>query len=246
LFQFFWTDSVNLYRRQSLKNQSKKLKLILTGSCLALTANVLELKKMSSDSELRRMEIAIKYKNARTGGFQGCSNFGNGCDFNGFYLAQYSPEGLCNNCELKQFPNRYRGCLFCGRAIQYGLICHPCQDGFKKWAFDLFYTEGVNSNHLELGIFVFVRMEMRDSHQYQQKVRQRCPIKVFELAGLRHKWPGFYAGQDQWVKPDPNELREKIDITDLIWENKSDVIERELKKIGISIYDEIQYISINS
>jgi hypothetical protein len=90
---------------------------------------------MSYDSEFQKMMVADRSRRSRTNGFQGCKNLGKGCDFDGFYLATYSPEGLCSKCELKEFPFRYQGCAFCGEAIRYSIFCWGCERGVAKGDF---------------------------------------------------------------------------------------------------------------
>jgi hypothetical protein len=84
------------------------------------------------DSELYKIKVACKSRKKLTNGFQGCTNNGRGCDFDGFYLCTYSPEGLCKDCESKQFPERYHGCCFCRKAIKYSLTCGNCEEGFRE------------------------------------------------------------------------------------------------------------------
>jgi hypothetical protein len=54
-------------------------------------------------------------------------------------------------------------------------------------------------------------------------------------------WPGFHAGDNKWLKPNPLELSAQI-VSDITWETKVTVIERELKKLGISIYNDVQIL----
>lgn len=55
---------------------------------------------------------ANRARSNNTGGFQGCKNK-EVCGFDGFYLARYSPDGLCDNCNFKEHPERFVACLFC-------------------------------------------------------------------------------------------------------------------------------------
>lgn len=63
-------------------------------------------------AEFAKMAFAMRARAKGKYGFEGCKNKAK-CGFNGFYLASYSPEGLCDDCEFKQFPKRYVACLFC-------------------------------------------------------------------------------------------------------------------------------------
>lgn len=74
----------------------------------------------TSDSDYDKRVCARRGALNGTDGFQGCANFGNGCEFDGFYLARYSKEGLCRKCEFKTFPERYHGCMFCRKAMPSG------------------------------------------------------------------------------------------------------------------------------
>lgn len=65
-------------------------------------------------SEFAKMKRAQQSRRKQEDGFQGCVNKAT-CGFGGYYLAEYSPEGLCNDCELQRFPERYVACLFCRR-----------------------------------------------------------------------------------------------------------------------------------
>jgi hypothetical protein len=184
------------------------------------------------DSELIKMASAIASKNKKSDGFQGCKNYGKSCNFNGFYLAKYSPEGLCSNCELKEFPDRYYGCCFCGKAIDYYNSCWSCRDGFSEWALNLFYNKNENSKYdiIRNGIYML--------NTVIPKIK--LPVRIAIRAKINEKWLGFYEGDNQWIIPDPFELKNNIDISDICWENKFEVLKRELEKNGLYIYEEIQ------
>jgi hypothetical protein len=49
-------------------------------------------------------------------------------------------------------------------------------------------------------------------------------------------WPGFYAGGNKWIIP----AQMDMDFKDITWDNKQDVIRRELEKNGIYIDHEVQ------
>ena len=57
-------------------------------------------------------ESAIRSRIKGTNGFQGCVNKER-CRQYGFYLNTYSKEGLCEECECDQFPERFVACPFC-------------------------------------------------------------------------------------------------------------------------------------
>src|ERR1700722_12006380 len=83
-------------------------------------------------------------------GLQCCKNYPESCDFFGFFGYRYSGEGLCKECELKDFPLRFSGCKFCGKAIKKRFACLSCTDGFSDWLFDLFYRPDVHSPSTKL------------------------------------------------------------------------------------------------
>lgn len=56
------------------------------------------LEMFRGDKEFPKMCAARVAASNREHGFQGCVNLGKGCDFDGFYLATYSPEGECGKC----------------------------------------------------------------------------------------------------------------------------------------------------
>ncbi len=224
--------------------------------------------------EFIRERSAIRCKTEGIGGFQGCRNYGNGCDFRGFYLARYSDEGFCDDCELKEFPARYYGCLFCRKAIKLGIVCKPCKRVFEQWAFNLFYNKNADSESTPSRFAHATENETNDwklwsnvghgvtdlLRYYDHPVDCHKPeIKAFKISGhYSDLWPGFYIGENQWVKPDPFELKgiqmasktpfddcfpkkqNKIDISDINWDNRADVLKRELNKLGIYIYSNIQ------
>jgi hypothetical protein len=203
------------------------------------------------------MMQAERSKAKRTDGFQGCVNYGNGCDFGGFYLATYSPEGYCSKCELKHSPERYNGCCFCGKAIQFGGACWGCEEGFSNWLFDLFYNKNENSRSTTSIFAIESPDETNDWKIWQtisigisclkDELHSSSDIKVSQIAGINNNWPGFYMGNDEWHRPNPFDLKGgidiDIDINDITWDNKSQVLMRELKKKGIHLDREIQYKS---
>jgi hypothetical protein len=189
-----------------------------------------------NDSEWDKIEFAQKSRHNRTYGFQGCANLNKGCDFNGFYLCTYSPEGLCEDCELKQFPERFYGCCFCRRAIRYGRMCYNCDREFSKWL-DLVFLNHENKDWrfrqtVEQGIYRLMH------HDHKAK---KLPFLIQQQSKYNDKWPGFHLGDLKWIMIDPILLRDKIDISDIKWDDSREVLERELKKVGISLYEEIQF-----
>lgn len=88
------------------------------------------------DSEMAKMVFARNSAQRKIHGFQGCKNQ-KVCGFDGFYLAQYSPEGLCSDCEFNRFPDRFVACLFCRQpnskiGDSKSNNCLMCCGNFKK------------------------------------------------------------------------------------------------------------------
>ena len=207
---------------------------------------------MATDSDLRKMDIADACRRRRTDGFQGCKNYGYGCDFGGFYLACYSCEGLCANCELKQFPDRFNGCPFCGYVIRHSTFCWECDHSFSEWLFNVFYNKNPSSrstmsifdikndnetNDWNLWLCVITGIRFLIIHN-----THGVPFRHMEFAYLSpsKQWKGFHTGNEQFTWIDPFEFKKHVDISDITWDNKEDVLMRELKKNGIRIYEEIQ------
>lgn len=87
----------------------------------ALTAIILysaQAHAMSTlERDLQTLDFLCEAKAKGSYGFQGCAKKAT-CGMQGYYLAQYSPEGLCEKCELAEFPKRFIACLFCRRPIK--------------------------------------------------------------------------------------------------------------------------------
>lgn len=190
-----------------------------------------------NDSEWDKIEFSLKSRQNRTNGFQGCVNYGKGCDFAGFYLCTYSREGLCTDCEIKEFPDRFYGCCFCRKAINYGRICYHCEREFEKWLEDLFLNQNEVKDWrfrqtVEQGIYRLMH------HDHKAK---KLPLLIQQQSRYDDKWPGFHLGGLKWTKIDPVSLRNNIDISDITWDDSREILERELCKVGIRIYEEVQF-----
>ncbi|KKL83336.1 hypothetical protein LCGC14_1975760, partial [marine sediment metagenome] len=183
-----------------------------------------------NDSECDKMLSARRSAKNKKDGFQGCANLGKGCDFNGFYLCTYSPEGLCTHCEIKQFPERYRGCLFCRRPLKYD-CCLTCGSGFEEWIKKHTNIE-TDAKHYGYGQAQFRMCNKDDIPKLNFIEMKREPF---------YKWPGFYIGDKQWTIPDIH-IRTGEEIT---FDNCHNVLERLLNKHGINIYNDIQYVPKN-
>lgn len=185
------------------------------------------------------MMIAESCKKSATGGFQGCKNYPTTCSFDGFYLAQYSPEGLCNNCELKEFPDRFHGCICCGYAIDYhSHFCFDCKRGIDEWLRLLFRSSPKNKeffNEINIGVHCIVGYGSEKTAYHSKRKLNLPPL------GISHKWPGFHTGSETFITPAISQLSSQVNINDITWGNKETVLMRELEKINIRLYDQIQY-----
>lgn len=202
------------------------------------------------DSEINKLFFAEKCRKKGTHGFQGCVNFGKGCKESGYYLVTYSKEGLCHDCELKQFPERWYGCIFCRKAINFNNACHSCEQGFKSWASEFFkimkkHPKSKINETEDRRSFIhdtrYVRYLITDNDQ-----AQKLPFLVAERPDYWGQWPGFHVGGLKWVKPDPHDFDQPIDMSDMISENFIKVYVRELEKFGIFIYNDVQILPIEN
>ena len=203
------------------------------------------------DRELAKEQAALRSGRLRINGYQGCVNYGKQfidtpvkhpkgvtlqtptgtldlgivCNFDGYYLARYSPEGLCTKCELRQFPDRFHGCSFCRSPLSKdsGPSCLWCSTGFEKWGCNLFKSKG---KYYEQGLFRLATYGLNNSFR-------SCPF--ITRTDCLSEWPGFYCGNNKWVIPDADKLKDKCDISDITWENSCHVIHRELLKLGIDV-----------
>jgi hypothetical protein len=191
---------------------------------------------MCSDSEIDKMEQAMRCRVAGKRGFEGCINWREkrGCTFSGFYLAKYTREGECPDCALKSHPELYQGCALCGRAQKSSGYCYGCFGYYEGWLFALFFKPNVES---KTGTSTYdTNEEGFDYEKYKAVchgvhtivkyvVHESVPIRIPDW-GSSKEWVGF-----DGHKPDPFVLKPRIDISDITYENSADVLVRELKKL---------------
>ena len=174
-------------------------------------------------------DIVDRDRMNKTSGFEGCINFEKGCEFGGYYLCTYSKEGLCKQCEIKQFPERFHGCLFCRGALPLILyICLDCNAGFKNWV-----QEHTNIHDGEAAIHhgqaAFRLMEEKSEEDMDFISTKTC-----------NSWPGFYLGDKKWIIPDINLVTKE----EIGWDNCHDVLRKLLKENGIDIHADVQYTDL--
>ena len=109
----------------------------IKGLCLVVIV-MSETPCLGGEGEWQTMESAIQCRAQRSGGFQGCVNQAE-CGYDGHYLAEYSPEGLCRGCEFKRYPERFVACLFCRKpnlkcaANELSRNCLNCSQAVGKF-----------------------------------------------------------------------------------------------------------------
>jgi len=215
------------------------------------------------DNELEKITMSRQSRLNRSDGFQGCANLGKGCDFTGFYLCRYSLEGLCDDCEIKQHPERYHGCASCGHAIQYKYLCTGCADGFGRWLFDVFYNKNDKSKttttifdssgenetnnwglwHTIKGYVFVLSQKFVENNEIKPVIRN--PIKP----RFYGEWPGFRVDGvvgDTYTKLDPYEFRTTHNI--VVGDLQKNLTPKELLDMlgtfGITPYSNVQYTNI--
>jgi len=134
-------------------------------------------------------------KTTQSNGFQGCVNREQ-CGNYGYYLARYSQEGLCRQCEFELFPERYVACPFC-RAPMYkcgkqmlSFICHCCLSKVQGMLISLLQmnNDWKHIHALELGIFRYL---IASEHTIQRN--SIAAVGAYTNA-FNYEWPGFYCG----------------------------------------------------
>lgn len=178
------------------------------------------------DSELYKMAFAVESNKNKINGFEGCINWRK-CKFEGFYLCTYSPEGLCGECEIKEFPDRFYGCLFCREPTQYGQCCLDCESGFEKWVIK--HTNISERAYIsEYSAFRLCNPKVIVKHKF---------INIKRISF--NTWSGFYVGNNKWVIPDV-QLKTNTKIT-LNTRNSDEILNKLLDENGIFIFEDIQY-----
>ncbi len=149
-------------------------------------------------------------------GFNTCAN----CGKRDNYYNHYSKEGLCKNCELNEYPERFYGCIFCRRPQRYEYYCLVCISGFSTWV-------EKNANIDEY--LAASKLCYNDEKMIKNPFIKR-DIDFYD------KWSGFYIGDNKWEIYDVKMKTNRA----VTFENSREVLEELLNENGIDIYAEIQ------
>jgi len=153
-----------------------------------------------------------------------------------------SPEDLCVDCEIKQFPNRFHGCGFCRRPLRDLFACTTCRIGFAEWIKDVIPPETV--------ILAKVRKQATRiiSGIVESGFIQNREF-LYQESQLMCRWPGFYAGPlnvrkngkihdaylPTWIVPErikiPDEFKSFVMTRDLARITKFEMFEKNLLQI---------------
>lgn len=194
-----------------------------------------------NDREVDQMIFARKSAKRRENGFEGCKNKEE-CGFKGFYLAKYSKEGLCSDCELKSYPERFYGCLFCRNAEKLkGYCCLKCYSGFTSYIGENieFITDAISADSQASHRLTNTSISFKFIPR-----KELSTLPFVEHGKFTKKWPGFYCGKNEqgihsWIKPNFIKDGEKTKL-EVNWDNCHIVLNDFLKSNGITIEEEIQ------
>ena len=166
-----------------------------------------------------------------------------------------SSEGLCLECEITTYPQRFHGCAFCRRPLRDLFACTTCRMGFAEWIKDVIPPETLvlksvreQANNIVTGVIESGYIENREF--------------LFRESQLMCRWPGFYAGtlninqdgsrNDQWLPTwiipgeveIPNEAKGLSISTDLTKIAQFKMFELKLTEIlehnGINLFNNVQ------
>lgn len=105
-------------------------------------------------------------------------------------LQPFSREGLCIDCEINDFPQRFHGCIYCRNPMCCSNICLKCNIGFNKWIEK--YVRVINYSNDKL-------MLINDLMSIHEKLAQYANFPF--IKNNTNNWPGFYAGNNNWIIP---------------------------------------------
>lgn len=137
----------------------------------------------------------VQYRN-QVKTLEGCKNK-HSCGNYGYASKVFSPEGLCKECEFKQYPERFVACPFCRRpTTKYGekMVSFPC----LRCRIDIerLLVQALKLNddmeHVHYGLEI-------GAHEYFNKIpyevyRKCIPSLGITGAALKCQCPGMYRG----------------------------------------------------
>jgi len=154
------------------------------------------------------------------------------CQKCGMHELFFSDQGICEDCEFAQFPDRFTGCTFCHARQTYQGACVACQCGFEEWTVSMLTTKSTpfeTKQRIRKGVLGLL----------ENKATQfKCSLNTDQKHG---EWKGFYCADGIWRFPLIAEPR----LADLTDDNQQEVVMRELKNMGISLGSEIMMKQIN-
>lgn len=177
------------------------------------------------------------------------------------FLNKFSSEGLCYNCEVLKFPNRFRGCMFCKRPIRGKNSCTICADGFEEWLKSEINLIGMTGYIIKKIARNLLNERKLDIHDINDANDKQFIIRNDDNF---YNWPGFYVGNYSecfyvgnysecsdnfypiWIIPKLHKKLdcldiEKLNYLDLINISKYKLILLDLLKINnINLYDNTQ------
>lgn len=134
----------------------------------------------------------------------------------------FSIEGLCLDCEVMIYPERFHGCGFCKRPIRERFSCTICTIGFTEWVKRSIYPTDKISNQVKKAAWDLVNKSINEMPIFENNL-----FLIRETDGL-YKWPGFYGGVTNRFSND--------DITHIpIWIIPKMTIQRDYKLTDLKI-----------
>jgi len=100
----------------------------------------------------------------------------------------FSVEGMCIDCEIMNYPERFHGCGFCRRPIREKFSCTICTDGFVEWVKAYVYPMDNFSELIKRSA-----PDLIDYTIYNLPQIQNTKF-ILRVDDGYYKWPGFYAG----------------------------------------------------
>jgi hypothetical protein len=139
-------------------------------------------------------------------------------------------------------PLSKKACILCRAVIGDDMfVCAPCRFGATDWWKRCVALSTSNLDKEK-------RMEKEiDGHAGLLSLLERAsesihptPVPGKTSRWKVNDWPGFYCGNSKWEIP----KYQGVSVEDLCWDNRAQVTERELNKLGIDLLHDIQYTSV--